>query len=74
MKFCVTDFWILKLHMAEVFKTAHLKFLKIFSIFRVGFERNLEQILEIVKIEFANIKERPTEVAKKLHYIPWVLN
>nr|DAR11194.1 MAG TPA: hypothetical protein [Bacteriophage sp.] len=33
MKFCVTDFWILKLHMTGVFKTAHLKFLKNFSIF-----------------------------------------
>jgi len=47
---------------------------KIFSIFQVGFKRNLNQILKIVKIEIVNIKERPTEVAKKLHYIPWGLN
>nr|DAZ66544.1 MAG TPA: hypothetical protein [Caudoviricetes sp.] len=40
----------------------------------MGFERNSKQILEIVKIEIMNIKERPTEVAKRLHYIPWGLN
>jgi len=33
-----------------------------------------EPILGIVKNEIANIKENPTEVAKKLHYIPWGLN
>ena len=47
---------------------------EIFSIFLVGFERNLKRILKIVKIEITNIKESPTEVAKKLHYIPWGLN
>lgn len=47
---------------------------KFFSFFRVGFGRNPSQFLGIVKIEIMNIKERPTEVAKKLHYIPWGLN
>lgn len=74
MKFCVTDFWIPKLHMTGVFKTAHLKFLKIFSIFRVGFERNLNQILKIIKTEIANVKSQPTGVKKNFTYIPWVLN
>lgn len=56
MKFCVTDFWIPKLNMTGVFEMAHLKFLKIFSIFRVRFEQNLNRILKIVRIEIANTK------------------
>lgn len=57
MKFCVTDFWISKLHMTGVSKFLAIKFVgKFFSFFRVGFERNLDQILKIVKIEIANIK------------------
>lgn len=75
MKFCVTDFWISKLHMTGVSKILHYIFVrKFFSIFRVRFKQNLNQILKIVKIEITNIKENPTEVAKKLHYIPWGLN
>lgn len=57
------------------FQKFHIIFYeKIFPIFRVRFKQNLNQISKIVKIEIANIKEDPTEVAKKLHYIPWGLN
>jgi len=47
---------------------------EIFPIFLVGFERNLNRILEIVKIEIANTKSQPTGVKKNFTYIPWVLN
>lgn len=47
---------------------------KIFSIFLVGFERNLHQILRFFKIEIVNTKSQPTGVKKNFTYIPWVLN
>lgn len=75
MKFCVTDFLDFKIAYDGGIKIFALYFCeKIFSIFRVRFKQNLNQILKIVKIEITNIKENPTEVAKKLHYIPWGLN
>ncbi len=56
MKFCVTDFWIPKLKVTGIFEMAHYNSVRNFLIFQVGFERNLNQIWEIVKIEIANIK------------------
>ena len=75
MKFCVTDFWISKLHMTGGFKNFALYFCeKIFSIFRVRFKQNLNQILRFFKIEIVNTKSQPTGVKKNFTYIPWVLN
>lgn len=57
MKFCVTDFWISKLHMTGFQKFHIIFYEKIFPIFRVRFKQNLNQILKIVKIVFLNIKD-----------------
>lgn len=75
MKFCVTDFWIPKLHMTGVSKFLAIKFVeKFFQFFLVGFERNLHQILRFFKIEIVNTKSQPTGVKKNFTYIPWGLN
>lgn len=47
---------------------------KIFSILKVGFERNLNRFLRFLKIEIANIKSQPTGVKKNFTYIPWELH
>nr|DAM22289.1 MAG TPA: hypothetical protein [Bacteriophage sp.] len=57
------------------FQKFHIIFYeKIFSIFRVRFKQNLNQILRFFKNEIVNTKSQPTGVKKNFTYIPWVLN